>query len=182
MRKLDCQETESPETLQAKLDSARDGLRNLDRSIRKILGRDVDGEGVSLQPPRLHVIQYSFLSFSKVVYIIKEDIVIVCKLKLICTFNIVCVNILYIYLFYYIYIFFYCNLLCFRLSQKRPLLEDRRRPTTEFVNNDIPGGKRRWQSSNTEPKTVFSRLSARVPSTADDSADEDDSVVKVTSL
>ncbi|XP_020299862.1 pinin [Pseudomyrmex gracilis] len=117
MRKLDCQETESPEALQAQLDAARDGLRNLDRNIRKMLGRDVsDGEGVPLQPPRL--------------------------------------------------------------SQKRPLLEDRRRPTTDFVNNEIPGGKRRWQSSNTEPKTVFSRLSARVPSTADDSADEDDSVVK----
>lgn len=58
--------------------------------------------------------------------------------------------------------------------------EDRRRTVTEFVNNDLPGGKRRWQSSsNVEPKTVFSRLSARVPSTADDSADEDDSIAKV---
>lgn len=47
------------------------------------------------------------------------------------------------------------------------------------MNNELPGGKRRWQSSNTEPKTVFSRLSARVPSNADDSADEDDGVIKV---
>jgi len=48
------------------------------------------------------------------------------------------------------------------------------------VNNEVPGGKRRWQGSNVEPKTVFSRLSARVPSNADDdSADEDDSVIKV---
>lgn len=46
--------------------------------------------------------------------------------------------------------------------------------------NNEPGGKRRWQaSSNVEPKTVFSRLSARVPTTADDSADEDDSIAKV---
>jgi len=59
------------------------------------------------------------------------------------------------------------------------LQEDRRRVITEFVNNELPGGKRRWQSSNVEPKTVFSRLSARVPSTADDSADEDDSITKV---
>lgn len=60
--------------------------------------------------------------------------------------------------------------------------EDRRRTITEFVNNE-PGGKRRWQgSSNVEPKTVFSRLSARVPSTADDSADEDDSIAKVSHL
>lgn len=50
------------------------------------------------------------------------------------------------------------------------------------MNNELPGGKRRWQSSNAEPKTVFSRLSARVPSNADDSADEDDSVIKVSYL
>lgn len=47
------------------------------------------------------------------------------------------------------------------------------------MNNELPGNKRRWQSSNIEPKTVFSRLSARVPSNADDSADEDDSIIKV---
>lgn len=57
--------------------------------------------------------------------------------------------------------------------------EDRRRVVTDFVNNELPGGKRRWQGSNGEPKTVFSRLSARVPSNNDDSADEDDTVVKV---
>ena len=57
--------------------------------------------------------------------------------------------------------------------------EDRRRAITEFMNNELAGGKRRWQSSNAEPKTVFSRLSARVPSTADDSADEDDNITKV---
>lgn len=50
---------------------------------------------------------------------------------------------------------------------------------TDFVNTELPGSKRRWQSSNVEPKTVFSRLSARVPSNADDSADEDDSIIKV---
>lgn len=66
-----------------------------------------------------------------------------------------------------------------RLSQKRPLQEDRRRVVSDFVNNEIPGAKRRWQASNGEPKTVFSRLSARVPSTADDSADEDDTAIKV---
>jgi len=73
------------------------------------------------------------------------------------------------------------DLICFlsRIPQKRLLQEDRRRVITEFVNNELPGGKRRWQSSNVEPKTVFSRLSARVPSTADDSADEDDSITKV---
>ncbi|XP_011635389.1 pinin, partial [Pogonomyrmex barbatus] len=65
----------------------------------------------------------------------------------------------------------------FRIPQKRLLQEDRRRIITEFVNNDLPGGKRRWQSSNVEPKTVFSRLSAH-PSIADDSADEDDSITK----
>ncbi|XP_071580562.1 pinin isoform X2 [Temnothorax nylanderi] len=68
---------------------------------------------------------------------------------------------------------------CVLIPQKRLLQEDRRRTITEFVNNELPGGKRRWQgSSNVEPKTVFSRLSARVPSTADDSADEDDSIAK----
>lgn len=66
-----------------------------------------------------------------------------------------------------------------RLSQKRPLQEDRRRVVSDFVNNELPGGKRRWQGSNGEPKTVFSRLSARVPSNNDDSADEDDNVIKV---
>ncbi|EFN77246.1 pinin [Harpegnathos saltator] len=117
MRKLDYQETWKAEGLEAQLEAARDDLRGLDRSIRKILGRDLpDGENGPLQPPRI--------------------------------------------------------------SQKRPLQEDRRRMVTEVMNNELSGGKRRWQSSNTEPKTVFSRLSARVPSNADDSADEDDSVIK----
>lgn len=72
-----------------------------------------------------------------------------------------------------------CIVILFRITLKRPLQEDRRRIVTDFVNNELPGGKRRWQGSNVEPKTVFSRLSARVPSNADDSADEDDSVIKV---
>jgi hypothetical protein len=59
------------------------------------------------------------------------------------------------------------------------LREDRRRQATDFQNNEF-GPKRRWQGgNNTEPKTVFSRLSARVPSTADDSGDEDDNAFKV---
>ncbi|CAL7943086.1 unnamed protein product [Xylocopa violacea] len=118
MRKLDTQEAWGAERLEAQLEAARDGLRGLDRSIRKILGRDLpDGENGPPQPPP-------------------------------------------------------------RLSQKRPLQEDRRRVVTDFVNNEIPGGKRRWQGTNGEPKTVFSRLSARVPSNNDDSADEDDNVIK----
>lgn len=117
MRKLE-QEAWGAERLEAQLEAARDGLRGLDRSIRKILGRDLpDGENGPLQPPP-------------------------------------------------------------RLSQKRPLQEDRRRVVSEFANNELPGGKRRWQGNNGEPKTVFSRLSARVPSNADDSADEDDTVIK----
>ncbi|XP_076662393.1 desmosome associated protein-like protein pinnin isoform X2 [Halictus rubicundus] len=119
MRKLDAQEAWGADKLEAQLEAARDGLRGLDRSIRKILGRDLpDGENGPIQPPP-------------------------------------------------------------RLSQKRPLQEDRRRVVSDFVNNELPGsGKRRWQGSNGEPKTVFSRLSARVPSNADDSADEDDTVIK----
>ncbi|CAK9832248.1 PNN [Anthophora retusa] len=118
MRKLDTQEAWGAERLEAQLEAARDGLRGLDRSIRKILGRDLpDGENGPLQAPP-------------------------------------------------------------RLSQKRPLQEDRRRVVSDFVNNELPGGKRRWQGSNGEPKTVFSRLSARVPSNNDDSADEDDNVIK----
>lgn len=118
MRKLDPQEAWGAERLEAQLEAARDGLRGLDRSIRKILGRDLpDGENGPIQPPP-------------------------------------------------------------RLSQKRPLQEDRRRVVSDFVNNEVPGGKRRWQGSNGEPKTVFSRLSARVPSNADDSADEDDTIIK----
>lgn len=74
---------------------------------------------------------------------------------------------------------FFCIYNFNRLSQKRPLQEDRRRVVSDFVNNELPGGKRRWQGSNGEPKTVFSRLSARVPSNNDDSADEDDNVIKV---
>lgn len=77
------------------------------------------------------------------------------------------------------YSFVQCNSIFFRISQKRPLQEDRRRIVTEFVSNELPGGKRRWQSSSIEPKTVFSRLSARVSSNADDSADEDDTIIKV---
>ncbi|XP_012149097.1 desmosome associated protein-like protein pinnin isoform X1 [Megachile rotundata] len=123
MRKLDVQEAWGAERLEAQLEAARDGLRGLDRSIRKILGRDLpDGENGPIQPPpRLNT---------------------------------------------------------HRLSQKRPLQEDRRRVVSDFVNNELPGGKRRWQGSNGEPKTVFSRLSARVPSNNDDSADEDDNVIK----
>ncbi|KAG7199296.1 hypothetical protein KM043_018151 [Ampulex compressa] len=119
MRKLDLQEAWGADRLEAQLEAARDGLRGLDRSIRKILGRDLpDGENGPPQPPPS------------------------------------------------------------RISQKRPLQEDRRRVVSDFVNNELPGGKRRWQGSNGEPKTVFSRLSARVPSNADDSADEDDGVIK----
>lgn len=120
MRKLDAQEAWGADKLEAQLEAARDGLRGLDRSIRKILGRDLpDGENGPIQPPPS------------------------------------------------------------RLSQKRPLQEDRRRVVSDFVNNELTGGgKRRWQGSNGEPKTVFSRLSARVPSNADDSADEDDTVIK----
>lgn len=40
------------EKLEAELEAARDGLRGLDRNIRKILGRDLpDGENGSVQPP-----------------------------------------------------------------------------------------------------------------------------------
>ncbi|XP_053979126.1 pinin [Hylaeus anthracinus] len=118
MRKLDPQEAWGADRLEAQLEAARDGLRGLDRSIRKILGRDLpDGENGPVQPPP-------------------------------------------------------------RLTQKRPLQEDRRRIASDFVNNDVTGGKRRWQGSNGEPKTVFSRLSARVPSNNDDSADEDDTIFK----
>ncbi|XP_036140207.1 pinin isoform X2 [Monomorium pharaonis] len=116
MRKLNCQDLWGADKLEAQLEIARDGLRGLDRSIRKILGRELpDGESAPLQS---------------------------------------------------------------RVPQKRLLQEDRRRAITDFVNNELPGGKRRWQGSNVEPKTVFSRLSARIPSTADDSADEDDSIIK----
>ncbi|XP_012280202.1 pinin [Orussus abietinus] len=117
MRKLDSKEPWGAERLEAELEAARDGLRGLDRNIRKILGRDLpDGEN-QIQPSP-------------------------------------------------------------RISQKRPLQEDRRRTVVDFTNNEGPGNKRRWQSGIGEPKTVFSRLSARVPSNADDSADEDDTVVK----
>lgn len=57
MRKLD-PEIWGAERLEAQLEAARDGLRGLDRSIRKILGRDLpDGESGSLQPPRLYLIK-----------------------------------------------------------------------------------------------------------------------------
>ncbi|XP_015592532.1 pinin [Cephus cinctus] len=119
MRKLDAKEPWGAERLEAELEAARDGLRGLDRNIRKILGRDVpDGEN-TIQPPT-------------------------------------------------------------RIQQKRPLQEDRRRSALDFsnTNNETPGAKRRWQAPPGEPKTVFSRLSARVPSNADDSADEDDTAIK----
>lgn len=57
MRKLDL-EIWGAERLEAQLEAARDGLRGLDRSIRKILGRDLpDGESGPLQPSRLYFIQ-----------------------------------------------------------------------------------------------------------------------------
>jgi len=57
MRKLDCQELWGADKLEAQLEVARDGLRGLDRSIRKILGRDLpDGESGPLQS-RLYLIQ-----------------------------------------------------------------------------------------------------------------------------
>lgn len=60
MRKLDS-EIWGAERLEAQLETARDGLRGLDRSIRKILGRDLpDGESGPLQPPRLYLIQQFF--------------------------------------------------------------------------------------------------------------------------
>ena len=67
----------------------------------------------------------------------------------------------------------------YRLSQKRPLHDDRRRTVVDLSNNEHVGNKRRWQGGTGEPKTVFSRLSARVPSNPDDSADEDDAFIKV---
>ncbi|XP_066584263.1 pinin [Prorops nasuta] len=118
MRKLEPQDLWGADKIEAQLEAARDGLRGLDRSIRKILGRDLpDGENGPPQPIP-------------------------------------------------------------RISQKRPLQEDRRRLVSDFTNNELPSNKRRWQGANTEPKTVFSRLSARVPSNVDDSADEDDAAIK----
>lgn len=50
MRKLDSKETWGAERLEADLEAARDGLRDLDRDIRKILGRDLpDSENGQLQ-------------------------------------------------------------------------------------------------------------------------------------
>uniref|UniRef100_A0A0C9S1Z0 PNN_1 protein n=1 Tax=Fopius arisanus TaxID=64838 RepID=A0A0C9S1Z0_9HYME len=115
MRRLDSKEYGS-ERLEAELEAARDGLRCLDKDIRKILGRDLpDGENAPVQ-------------------------------------------------------------LSSRITPKRPLQEDRKR-NTDHVNNE-QGGKRRWQVQNNEPKTVFSRLSARVPSNPDDSGDDDDGSVR----
>ncbi|XP_012269318.1 pinin [Athalia rosae] len=119
MRKLEARESWGAERLEAELESARDSLRGLDRSIQKILGRDPpDGEN-PLQPTA-------------------------------------------------------------RTTQKRPLQEDRRRTVLDFaaVPNNLAVGKRRWVAPAGEPKTVFSRLSARIPSNADDSADEDDGTAK----
>lgn len=56
MRRLDAKETWGAERLEAELEVARDGLRGLDRDIRKILGRDLpDGENGSAQPPPRYV-------------------------------------------------------------------------------------------------------------------------------
>lgn len=50
MRRLDSKETWGAERLEAELEAARDGLRGLDRDIRKILGRDLpDGENGPVQ-------------------------------------------------------------------------------------------------------------------------------------
>lgn len=55
--------------------------------------------------------------------------------------------------------------------------EDRRRVGNDFTHNEHQIKKGRWQTNQgSEPKTVFSRLSARVPYNADDSADEDDGI------
>lgn len=70
----------------------------------------------------------------------------------------------------------YC-LYVIRVGQKYSQQEDRKR-NSDYVNNDQPSSKRRWQSQTNEPKTVFSRLSAKVPSNPDDSGDEDDSCVR----
>lgn len=54
MRELNSQELWGAEKLESELEVARDGLRGLDRSIRKILGRDLpESESGPLQPPRL---------------------------------------------------------------------------------------------------------------------------------
>ncbi|XP_034952105.1 pinin [Chelonus insularis] len=122
MRRLDSKDILGADKLEEKLEAARDGLRELDRDIRKILGRDLpDGENGPNQQST-------------------------------------------------------------RIVQKRMLQDDRKRNSLDFMGNDQLGGKRRWHSqlpsTPGEPKTVFSRLSARVPSTADDSADEDDNSIK----
>ncbi|XP_015522963.1 pinin [Neodiprion pinetum] len=68
-----------------------------------------------------------------------------------------------------------------RIAQKRPVQEDhRRRQVADFavLPNNLTVFKRRWVAPPGEPKTVFSRLSARIPSNADDSADEDDNTAK----
>lgn len=63
MRKLDL-EIWGAERLEAQLEAARDGLRGLDRSIRKILGRDLpDGESGPLQPSRLYLIKKFLIYF-----------------------------------------------------------------------------------------------------------------------
>lgn len=64
MRKLDTQEAWGAERLEAQLEAARDGLRGLDRSIRKILGRDLlDGENGPLQPPPRLNYKFIFIQF-----------------------------------------------------------------------------------------------------------------------
>ncbi|XP_043275536.1 pinin [Venturia canescens] len=119
MRRLNSMEPCGAKRLEAELEAAREGLRDLDHDIRKIHGRELPNGGNRTAPrsPSL------------------------------------------------------------RRGQKRPLPEDRKR-SLDFGNNDQPGGKRRGQPPPGEPKTVFSRLSARVPSNPDDSADEDDSAIK----
>lgn len=63
MRKLDCQEQWGADRLEAQLEAARDGLRGLDRNIRKILGRDLpDGESGPLQS-RLYLIKKYLIYF-----------------------------------------------------------------------------------------------------------------------
>ncbi|XP_057340814.1 pinin [Microplitis mediator] len=132
MRRLDSKENWGADKLEAELQAARDGLRELDRDIRKILGRDLPDTENGLNQQSV------------------------------------------------------------RVGQKRIVQDDRKRNVTDYTSNNdhhhSSGGKRsRWQSQSLssppastpgEPKTVFSRLSARVPSTADDSDNDDDNPMK----
>ncbi|KAG8035329.1 hypothetical protein G9C98_006775 [Cotesia typhae] len=131
MRHLDSLDNPGADKLEAELQAARDGLRELDRDIRKILGRDLPDTENGMNQQSV------------------------------------------------------------RIGQKRLLQDDRKRNVPDYMgNNDYhsQGNKRsRWQSQSLsspptvtpgEPKTVFSRLSARVPSTADDSDNDDDNPMK----